>query len=175
MTGPRTPTVAPWRRKLQAVLVILVGVISLGAAAALTYFYVRNTGEMGAYRAAPVCASPSAALTGESCRYTGAVTVAGRSRQTKLSIDLRFDALPDRTFTATFATDREPDTASVSVGAHLTALLWGGHVTSLAGVATTDDPEFLPTSNFLTAAAVFGIAGVIVIFWGAQFGRIAWR
>lgn len=158
--GAAATAVARWRLKLQAVLVIAVGIISLISAVALTYFNFRNAGLQSAYRAATACASPSDALAGEGCRYTGDATVTGSSRQTLLSINVRFEGLSGRTFTATFATGREPDAASVSTGAHVTGALWNGHVTRVAGAATTDDPEFLP-GNFLLAAAVFAVGSLL--------------
>lgn len=173
LTGGSVQAVAPWRLKLQAVLVIAVGVISLISAVALTYFNFRNADLQSAYRGATACASPSDALAGEDCRYTGDATVTGSSIQTLLSINVRFEGLSGRTFTATFATGREPDAASVSRGAHVTGVLWNGHVTRLAGEATTDDPAFLP-GNFLLAAAVFAVGSLLAFFWGAQFARKAW-
>jgi hypothetical protein len=61
----------------------------------------------------------------------------------------------------------------VATGSHVKAELWDGHVTRLAGVATSDNPELLP-GNFLPAAAIAAIVGAVVIFWGVQFARKAW-
>lgn len=169
------PAVAPWRLKLQAVLVIAVGVVSLISATVLIYFNFRNAGLQSAYRAATVCASPSDAMGGEGCRYTGAATVTGSSRQNYLTVSVTFDGLSSRTFAAAFGQGREPDPASVSTGAHVTGQLWDGKVKMLAAVATSDDPDLLPHNNFLLAAAFAAVAGLLAILWGAQFARTAWR
>ncbi len=165
--------VAPWRLKLQAVLVIAVGVIGAVAAGALTYFNFRNADLQSAYRAATACALPSDALAGEGCRYTADATVTGSSMSNYLTVSVTFDQLSGRTFTTAFGKGLEPPPELVATGSLVRAELWDGHVTRLAGVATSDDPDLLP-GNFLPAAGIGAIVGALVIFWGVQFARKAW-
>ena len=146
---------------------IVIAVVCLIISVGMIYFNFHNAAELNAYRTATACASPADALNSESCRYTGAATVVGSSRQKLLSLELRFDGLAARAFTATFATGREPDAASASTGAQETGELWNGHVIKFAGGATTDDPEFRPP-NLLIGGIFFGAAFGLMLFWGLR-------
>ncbi len=77
-------------------------------------------------------------------------------------------------FTAKFATGTEPDSASVSAVAEATGELWNAHVTKFAGVATTDNPENLPP-NLLIGGIFFAAVSALMLFWGLQYARQAWR
>jgi hypothetical protein len=175
LTGARArPQEAPWRAKVQAILAITIGSASLIAGIVLGYLHVHNNAELNAYRAASACAAAADALIGESCAYSGAATVTQSSRQTTLSVELVFAGLSGRSFTAHFATDREPEASSASKGANVTARLWSGKVTTFAGVATSDNPAFLPTDLFL-GGVIFAVLGLVGIYWGIGLARNAWR
>lgn len=173
-SAPARPLEAPWRAKAQAVIAITIGCASLIAGIVLGSLHVHNNAELKAFRAASACGTAADALTGESCTYSGTATVTGSSRDTTLSVDLAFAGLTGRSFTAHFATDREPDASSASKGANVAAQLWSGKVTTFAGVATSDNPAFLPTDLFW-GGVIFALLGVVGIYWGIGFARNAWR
>jgi hypothetical protein len=175
-SGPTGSNEAPWRAKLQAVIVILVGLLAVGAGSVGIYFHFHDNAELDAYRSATPCASAADALSGERCLYSGAATVTGNSRDTTLSVELTFEALSGRAFTARFATDREPAPSTVSTGANVTAELWSGHVTRFEAVRTVDSPENVPDPNdLLIGGVIFVLAGGVVTLWGIQFAQKAWR
>jgi hypothetical protein len=165
---------APWRAKLQAILAIMIGCAALIAGIVLGYLHLHNNAELNAYRAATACAAAADALTGETCTFSGPATVTRSSRDTTLSVDLAFAALSGHSFTAHFATDREPGPSTTSQGANVTAQLWSGKVTRFADVATSDNPEFLPT-NLAIGGVIFAVVGVVGIYWGIGFARKAWQ
>jgi hypothetical protein len=175
LTGARAgATEAPWRAKVQAVIVIIVGCASLLAGIVLGYFHIHDNAELNAYRAAGVCAAASDALAGETCIYTGRATVSASTTTTLLTLNLTFAGISGRSFTADFPTDREPDASSVAQGANVTAELWNGEITKVAGVASTTNPEYLPT-ELLIGGFIFGVLGLVAIYWGIGFARKAWR
>lgn len=153
---------------------LLIAVGGLVAGLLLVYSGIRIGAELSAYRSASTCRSPSDALTGEQCIYTGPATVTGSRRPQKLSVDLAFNSLPGSSFTATFATDREPSQDSVSTGSTVTAELWSGHVTKVAGVGTVDDPDYFAMNN-LVPGIIFALVSLLAAWWGIGFVRIAWR
>jgi hypothetical protein len=169
LVAPTTAPSKPWSAGL-----LLVAVGGLVAGLLLVYSGIRNSAELTAYRSASACTSPSDALTGEGCIYTGPATVTGSRRPQKLSVDLAFSGLTGSSFTATFATDREPSQDSVSTGSTATAELWNGHVTKVAGVGTVDDPDYFAMNN-LVPGIILGLVSLVAAWWGIGFVRIAWR
>jgi len=167
--APTTAPSKPW-----SVGLLLVAVGGLVAGLLLVYSGIRNGAAMSAYRSAATCRAPSDALTGEQCIYTGPATVMGSTRQTKLSVDLVFSDLPGRSFTAQFATDREPPQASQSTGSLVTAQLWNSQVTKFADVGTVDDPDYFARNN-LVPGIIFALVSLLAAWWGIGFVRIAWR
>jgi hypothetical protein len=175
LTGARAgATEAPWRAKVQAVIVIVVGCAGLLAGIVLSYFHIRDNAELNAYRTAAVCAAASDALAGETCIYTGPAMVTGSTTTTLLTLNLTFAGISGRSFKADFPTDRKPDAASVTPGANVTAELWNGEITKVASVASTINPEYLPT-DLLIGGVIFGVLGLVAIYWGIGFARNAWR
>jgi len=175
-SAPAGSSEAPWRAKVQAVISILVGCAAVVAGVVGVYFHFHDNAVLDAYRKAATCALAADALTGDGCRYSGAATVTGSSRDTTLSIDLVFAGLEARRFIVSFATDREPAASSITTGATATAELWNGRVTRFAGVSTAVSPENVPDPNdLLIGGVVFMLAGAIATFWGIQFARNAWR
>ncbi|HET7467291.1 MAG TPA: hypothetical protein VFL29_11540 [Candidatus Dormibacteraeota bacterium] len=159
------PEVAQWRYKLQAALVLAVGILGLGAGALLVYFDFRNSGQLRDYRSAGACQAASDALTTDTCKYSGSATVAGTSGQAALSVDLKFDSLPDHTFQVSFPTDREPDSSSLNTGASAPAVLWNGEVTEFAGVSSAENPNYLPQN--------LALAGWIIVVFGLGVGALS--
>ena len=155
-------------------ILLMIAVGGTAAGVLLVYSGLRNDAEVSAYRSATSCSSPSDALGAEHCIFSGPATVTGIARQQKLSVDLVFDGLPGRKFTATFATDREPAHGPPSIGATATAELWNGHVTKFADVGTVDDPEFFAMNN-LVPGIIFELVSLLALWWAIGFIRIAWR
>lgn len=142
-----------------------IGGLALVASATCFILYFHFKAAIGAYEATAACASPADA-TSTDCRYAGAATVLSSSRTDQLRATVRFDALPDRTFTARFPSDGEPGPGALIAGAATDAELWSGKVSRLAGKPTSDNPEstspasFLPVGWFLLtgALAIFGLS-----------------
>ena len=166
------PTEAPSKPWSVGLLAIAVG--GLVAGVLLVYSGLRISADVSAYRSASSCGSASDALTAEQCIYTGPATVTASRRQQKLSVDLLFSSLSGRSFTATFATDREPPPRSLSTGSSVTAQLWNGHVTKFAAVGTVDDPDYFAMNN-LVPGIIFALVSLLAAWWGIGFVRIAWR
>ena len=164
---------ASWRAKVQAAIVIIVGVVAMVTGVGLVYAQLDNA-ELNAYRAAATCAAAADGLSGESCVYSGSATVTGSSRNTSLSLELAFTGLSGHSFKADFSTDREPDASSIAQGANVTAELWSGKVTRFAGVETVANPERMPADRLIGGVVFLG-AGLVVIYWGIGFARNAWR
>jgi hypothetical protein len=146
----------------------------LVAGVLLVYSGLRISADVSAYRSASSCRLASDALTAEQCIYTGPATVTASRRQQKLSVDLVFSGLLGRTFTATFATDREPPPGSLSTGSSVTAQLWNGHVTKFATVGTVYDPDYFAMNN-LVPGIILALVSLLAAWWGIGFVRIAWR
>jgi hypothetical protein len=175
LTGaPARGTEAPWRAQVQAVIVIIIGCASLLAGIVLSYFHIHDNAELNAYRTAAACATASDALAGETCIYTGPATVTGSSTTTLLTLNIALASIRGRSFKADFPTDRKPDASSVAQGAKVAAELWNDEITKVAGVASTTDPEYLPT-DLLIGGVIFGLLGLVAIYWGIGFARNAWR
>jgi hypothetical protein len=166
------PTSAP--SKPWSVGLLGIAVLGLLLGVGVVYSGIHNGAELSAYQSASTCRSPSDALTGEQCIYTGPATVTGSTRQQKLSVDLEFSGLPGRTFTALFATDREPSQGPPSTGSSVGAELWNSHITKFDGVGTVDDPEYF-AKNTLVPGIIFSLVSLVALWWGIGFVRIAWR
>lgn len=162
-----------WRFKLQSSITLFVAIVGVATGVILVYFDYRNSGELRAYRSAATCATASAALTADSCRYTGLATVTASSQQTTLSVSLSFPSLPGHSFVATFPSDREPGAASIGTGATAPAVLWNGEVTEFAGVTSVQDPEYLP-SNLAGSGWIMVVIGLGLAAWAVTLVRQAW-
>lgn len=174
MTADTSQDVAPWRYKLQAVLVLLTGVVGAIAGAVLVFFDYRNNSEFNSYQSAAQRARPADALNADKCRYVGPATVTETTLQSVLSVDVTFAGLPGHAFVATFPTGREPDQQSLRTGATVSAELWNGLVTEVAGVKSVQDPEFLP-KNFAPASWGLLVAGAgFAVVTALTLVRRAW-
>jgi hypothetical protein len=174
LNGPVARREAPWRFKLQSVLVLAVGLIGLVVGVGGVYLQFLYASEQKAFDSAAVCSTPQTAATSQKCSYTGLATITGNHRDVRIVIDLTFAALPGRTFTTSFSTKREPASNSASAGASQTAQLWSGKVTKFAGVGTVDNPDYQP-SNQIPAALVFVAVGLGISIWATVMVRRAWR
>jgi len=152
---------------------LAIALAGLVAGTLLIFSGVRNAADLNAYRSAAECSSPSDAVAG-GCRYSGVATVTASQRQSKLSVDLRFEDLPGRSFTAQFATDREPLEVSTATGSSVTCELWNGKVTKFDGVGTVDDPDYFAANN-LIPGVIFFVVSLVATYWGIGFVRLAWR
>ena len=176
MTGTgQVPPVAAWRKKVQAALAIAIGLAVVTLGFFFLDLYLNNSRDIAAYDSASTCASINDAVDGRSCRYEGQARVLGTSRPVRLQVQVAFDSLPGRTFTASFVVANEPDTTALKVGGTVAAELWNGKVTRLAGKTSDDDPGLDTTTPFLITAWISVVLGLIVIVLGALLARVAWR
>ncbi len=164
-----------WRNKVQAALAIAIGVAVVIVGFFFLYLYLGNSSDIAAYTSASTCASVNDAVNGRSCRYEGQARVLGISRPVRLQVQVAFDSLPGRTFTASFVVANEPDSTALKVGGTAASELWNGKVTRLDGKTTDDDPELDTTTPFLITAAISVVLGLIVIVLGGWMARAAWR
>ena len=169
------PWGAAWRKKAQAALAIAVGVISLGNAAFFLYQYLLNTRDMAAYQSATACASANDAVNGSTCRYEGQARVLSTSRPARLEVNVAFESLPGRTFTASFIVRNEPDSTALKFGGTVAAELWNGQVTRLVGKTSDADPELDTTTPFLITALISAASALPVFFLALPLARAAWR
>lgn len=139
------------------------------------FMYLGNSSDLAAYSSASTCASINDAVTGRACRDEGQARVLGTSRPVRLQVQVAFDSLPGRNFTASFVVSNEPDSAALKAGGTVAAELWNGKVTRLAGKTSDADPVLDTTTPFLITAAILGVWGVLVIFLGGWLARAAWR
>jgi hypothetical protein len=165
---------APWRFKLQSAIGLFVAILVAGAGFVLIYFDFHNNAELKAYHATVSCTRPADALSGESCRYTGAATVTGSTGQPVVSIDVTFSELPGRTFTSKFSDLDEPSAEAVVTGATGTAELWNGHLTKFADVTTLDNPEKQPL-NLASGGWIIAMFGLVLAIVCVVYVRRAWR
>lgn len=169
------PWGAAWRNKAQAALAIAVGVICLGNAAFFLYQDLRNTGDMAAYQSATACASANDAVIRSNCRYEGQARVLSTSRPVRLEVNVAFESLPGRTYTASFVVRNEPDSAALKPGGTVAAELWNGQVTRLAGKTSDADPELDTTTPYLITALISAALAMLVFFLAAPLVRAAWQ
>ena len=167
------PAVAPWRLKVVGLVLITFAVAFLITSVGLIYLNFRDAAIVSAYHNSTACASPSDALTGDRCRYTGPATVVRSERQNLLSLDLRFDGLTDRTFRVMFPKDGEPAGSQVSPGAQAQGELWNGQVVRFAGAAVSGNPDAQP-SNLLFGGIFFAVGFALFLYWGLQSARRGW-
>ena len=153
---------------------LIIGLIGVGTGILLVYLQFQFSAEQSAFRSAVSCITPQTAITSESCTYTGPATVTGSHHQVRLFVDMTFAAMPGRSFTTSFSTQREPPAASVATGTTAMVQLWNGKVTRFAGIGTADDPEYLPT-NSLGPGLIFAAVGLGVSAAGIYLARRAWR
>jgi hypothetical protein len=165
---------APWRFKLQSSIGLFVAIVVTCVGAVLIYFDYRNHAVLSAYRSAGSCSTPPEALTGDSCRYAGAATVTGSSRDSALSIDVTFTDLPGHSFTTRFPKSNEPSPAALATGATAQAELWSGHVTRFANVTSADNPERLPL-DLAMSGWIAGSFGLLLTVICTAYVRRAWR
>ena len=173
MTTPVASREAPWRAKAQSAIFLAVGLIGIVAGVFFVYVQIQYRDEQSAFQAAAACSTPETAATSQRCTFTGPATIKATHRSIRIFVDVTFAALPDRTFTTSFATNREPTSEMVRVGVTQTAQLWDGKVTKFAGVGTVDDPEYLVSS--VPEALAFVVAGLVVAIWSSFLVRRAWR
>ena len=159
---------------MQAGLTLFLALAGTVVGIVVIYFDVRNSVELRAYQSSGACASATAALGTDTCRYTGAATVASTTQQSTLAVNLTFAALPGRAFVATFPSDRAPDPSVLATGASATAELWNGEVTQYAGVKSVQNPEFLP-QNIAAIGGLLVAVGAGLIAWAFVLVRRAWR
>ena len=84
-------------------------------------------------------------------------------------VDLQFTELADKTYTACFAQESASSVPALQQGAAVTAELWHGNVTIVAGAKTLDNPDTLPTSAapvtiFFAVVTMIVIAGAAYLF-----------
>jgi hypothetical protein len=152
-------------------MALIIAVLGLLACLVLVFFDVRDSGLISNYQSASNCSSPSDALNGDACRFQGTAQVVSTSRQTRLEAVVSFESLPGRTFSTSFPTNDEPDSSALKAGATAAGELWNGNVTRLAGKATVDDPEGLPTSSLLEIAAFLAILSLPLLGIGVWLAR----
>lgn len=169
------PWGAAWRNKLQAALAVVFGLAALVTALVLFGLYLSYTADISAYRGAGNCASPGDALNSKSCRYVDQASVLSIHRGALLNVTLEFAALPDRSFSTSFASVHEPSVGALTVGGKASAELWNGHITDLAGHQTVDNPQNKPTDAFIGLAPFFALLGVGMLFGSILMVRAAWR
>jgi hypothetical protein len=174
LNGPVARREAPWRFKLQSALTLAVGLIGLVVGVGGVYLQLHWADEQKAFHSAAECSAPQTAAMSRSCSYTGPATITGSHRDVRIFVDLRFAAMPSRTFTTSFSTKREPPTNTVSAGISQAAQLWDGKVTKYAGVGTVDDPDYQQT-NAIPAALIFAVVGLFISIWSTVLVRRAWR
>jgi hypothetical protein len=152
-----------------------VGVIVVGNGVFFLVMYFGNSSDVAAYTSASSCASPTDAVSGRGCRYAGQAHVVSTSRPVRLEVTVAFDALPGRTFTASFTVPNEPDSASLTVGGSVAAELWNGKVTRIEGKTSADDPETFTTTPYLIVAAFSGVFALVIFALAIPLARRAWR
>lgn len=165
---------APWRFKLQSAIGLFVAILLTGTGFVLVYFDFHNNAELKAYHSSVSCTRPMDALSGESCRYSGAATVTGSTGQPVISIDVTFSELPGNTFTSKFSDIDEPPAEAVVTGTTETAELWNGRLTRFADVTTLDNPEKLPL-NLALGGWIIAVFGLVLATVCIVYVRRAWR
>jgi hypothetical protein len=165
---------ASWRNKLQAVIAIAVGVISLVTGLVALYFDRHNAAEISAYNAAGECATPANATGSEACRYEGLANIVSTGRDTRLFAVIAFDSMPGRTFITSWPTNTEPDITFLTPGAPIDAEVWNGKITKLGGTRTVDSPENVPMGLW-ELTVFFTVFGVPLLLIGERMARSAWR
>jgi hypothetical protein len=145
-------------------LIVFAGV--LGVVIGI-FGYFRAVALVDTYRSASSCASPTDALTSQTCRYRGQARVLSTSSLHGPEARVAFDSLPGRTFHVGWATVGAPDSTLWTVGAAVDAELWDGVVTRLAGKPTGSDPETYRNTAYLELAAVCGGSSLLILLiWG---------
>lgn len=162
------------RKKLLAVLVVAIAVLGLISALVLLYLDRHDAAEISAYNSAHVCAAPADAIGSETCRYEGQATVVSTRRDIRLYAVVAFDSMPGRTIGTSWPTDTEPDLALLSPGSTISAEVWNGKITKLAGTRTVDSPENVPMGLW-ELSAFLAIMGLPLLVFGGLTARSAWR
>ena len=152
-----------------------MGVIAVGNGIFFLVMYLGNNSDVAAYTSASTCASPTDAMSGRGCRYTGQAHVVSTSRPLRLEITVAFDALPGRTFTPSFTVANEPPTTALKVGGSVAGELWNGKVTRLADKMSDNDPDTYTTTPYLIVALFSEVFALVIFALAIPLARRAWR
>ena len=138
----------------------------------LTVFFLRldydYSSRTAAYDAAPSCASASNI---SNCRFEGPATIVHKRTDSNGDplVDLSFDQLGGKVVTAYPENRYMAEWQGWQEGTAVSAELWQGVVTKVAGVPTRGNPDELPNGG-LTPVVLFGIATLallagMVVLW----------
>lgn len=172
------PAPPQWVRKqdrINAVVFTAVGAVGVVAAIVFLGLSWRISGEHDAHDAAVECSAPSQALSGTGCRWVGRVEVLRRydDQNSIPHVDVAFDGLPGRVFTANFARGDHATLAAVQEGVPTTAELWQGIVVELDGTPTENDTLLRLPLNAWILGPFFGLLGIPLFIAGLVYGRKA--
>lgn len=125
----------------------------------MVYLAISYASRTADYDKAPICRSTNEI---RGCRLQGSALVTARYKaDTDVKIVLVFAGISGKTFTAYFPQEIESSLPAMPQGSTVTAELWQGNVTVVAGAKTLDNPDTLPTDG-PPVAAFFGLVTLII-------------
>lgn len=140
-----------------------------------TYIFISYTNQTSTYDQAPVCGSARAT---RNCKLESSAEIVSKHIENgDPTVDLSVAELGGKTYTAVLLSNDRPFWDTLQTGSSVSAELWNGYVSRLAGRDTRASPDALPNAGLWPTAifgffTLFSIALLIVLL---GMNRRAWR